>query len=175
MAISRQAVLIGGLSEHRPLSFGVAARKVLLLTRELWQIAALTDFSKRAILTQLGRARAMLLGPVMPARTAFCVIAIAILAILASAPPARAQNVGTITRLEGTAQIQRAGRTTPAALTMAIELHDRITTGPNSWLTVSMVGGSSLTLSATSTMVINESALYGGTAAPSKVGLLSGT
>jgi hypothetical protein len=114
-------------------------------------------------------------GPVTNMRTMFLIAAFAILALAASTTAARAQNVGTITRLDGTATITRAGTSTAAALSEPVQLHDRVATGANTWLTISMVGGSSLTLSSNSSLSIDESAVYGTTAAPTKVGLLSGT
>lgn len=113
-------------------------------------------------------------GPATNMRTMLFIAAFAFLALAASTTTARAQNVGTITRLDGTATITRAGATTPAALSMPVQLHDRIATGANTWLTISMVGGSSLTIASNSALSIDESAMYGTTAAPTKVGLLAG-
>ena len=85
-----------------------------------------------------------------------------------------AQDLGTISRLEGTAQVQRGGNTIQAALSMAVRLHDRITTGKNTYLTISMLGGSAMTLSSNSVLTIDESANIGGAEAPRRVGLLAG-
>ena len=57
---------------------------------------------------------------------------LAMLTILAAVPSARAQNtVGTITQLQGTANIQRNGATIAAAPNLPILLHDRIATDPS--------------------------------------------
>jgi len=90
------------------------------------------------------------------------------------AAAALAQDLGTISRLEGSAQVQRGGNTVQATLSMGVQLHDRITTGKNSYLTISMLGGSAMTLSSDSTLTIDESANIGGTEAPRRVGLLAG-
>jgi hypothetical protein len=121
----------------------------------------------------------MRLGPVTNTRTTLMIAALAILAVAASTTPVLAQNVGTITRLDGTpapiATITRAGAPMAGALSMPVQLHDRITTGGNNTLlTISMVGGSSLTLASNSSLSIDDSAMYGTTAAPTKVGLLAG-
>ncbi len=99
-------------------------------------------------------------------------IALMMQAIVATA--AFAQGLGTISRLEGTAQIQRGGNAVQAALSMGVRLHDRITTGKNSYLTISMLGGSAMTLSSNSELTIDESAKIGGAEAPRRVGLLAG-
>ncbi len=100
--------------------------------------------------------------------------AVLIVAGVAVASAAAAQTVGTITLLQGTATITRGGATTPATLSMPVQLHDRVNTGGNSYLTISMLGGSAMTLSSDSTLTIDESQNIGGTDAPTKVGLLGG-
>jgi hypothetical protein len=102
-------------------------------------------------------------------------LAAALLAILTVVPAAHAQNtVGTITQLQGTASIQRAGATIAAAVNMPVLLHDKITTDPNGSLTLGLVDNSSLQLGASSTMTIDGSLLVNGVGAPSQVGLLGG-
>lgn len=108
-------------------------------------------------------------------RIALVSAALIVMGVVTSASFALAQTVGTITRLEGTAQVLRGTvNPLPAALSMPIMLHDRITTGANTYLTVSMLGGSSMTLASNSTLTVDESTNIGGTEAPSKVGLLGG-
>ena len=94
--------------------------------------------------------------------------------VCGAAASALAQNVGTITRLDGTAQIERGGQTLSAANHMAVALHDKITTDANGWVTITMIDDSSLSLGASSTLTIDESMTIGGVAAPSKVGLVTG-
>ena len=102
------------------------------------------------------------------------------IAVMAAAMPAAvraqtAQNVGTITQLTGAAGVQRGAAAIPAASNMPVQLHDRITTQPGASLTIGMVDNSSLQLGPQATLVIDDSMVVNGTAAPSKVGLLGGS
>jgi hypothetical protein len=102
-------------------------------------------------------------------------LALAMLAILTVVPAAHAQNtVGTITLLQGTANIQRNNATIAAAPNMPVMLHDQISTQADGSLTISLVDNSSLQLGASSTITIDNSVLVNGVGAPSKVGLLNG-
>ena len=102
-------------------------------------------------------------------------IMLAMLAIVAVVPAAQAQNtVGTITQIQGTANIQRNGATIAAVPNLPVMLHDQITTDANASLTIGLVDNSSLQLGAASTITIDESVLVNGVGAPSKVGLLNG-
>jgi hypothetical protein len=100
---------------------------------------------------------------------------VAMLMIVVASPAAHAQStVGTITQIQGTASIQRAGATIAAATNMPILLHDKISTEANSSLTIGLVDNSSLQLGASSTLTIDSSILVNGVGAPSQVGLLGG-
>jgi FecR protein len=102
-------------------------------------------------------------------------IMLAMLAIVAVVPAAQAQNtVGTITQIQGTANIQRNGATIAAVPNLPVMLHDQITTDANASLTIGLVDNSSLQLGASSTITIDQSVLVNGVGAPSKVGLLNG-
>src|SRR5258708_7745864 len=102
-------------------------------------------------------------------------LTLAMLTIVAAVPAAHAQNtVGTITQIQGAANIQRSGATIAAVPNMPIMLHDQITTQPNGSLTIGLVDNSSLQLGASSTITIDNSVLVNGVGAPSKVGLLNG-
>ena len=102
-------------------------------------------------------------------------LTLAMLTIVAAVPAAHAQNtVGTITQIQGAANIQRSGATIAAVPNMPIMLHDQITTPPNGSLTIGLVDNSSLQLGASSTITIDNSVLVNGVGAPSKVGLLNG-
>src|ERR1019366_2248733 len=97
------------------------------------------------------------------------------LATLTMVPAAHAQNtVGTITQIQGAANIQRGGATIAAAQYMPVLLDDKIVTQPNASLTIGLVDNSSLQLGASSTLTIDESVLVNGVGAPRKVGLLGG-
>ncbi|HEY6418197.1 MAG TPA: FecR domain-containing protein [Candidatus Binataceae bacterium] len=109
---------------------------------------------------------------------AFLVLTSAGLMLASAGMPAAAHaetTVGTITQLSGTAQIERAGITSNAAVALPVQLHDKITTGSGSQLTIGLVDNGSLTLSPSSTMMLDDSALVNGVAAPTKVGLIGGT
>jgi hypothetical protein len=95
-------------------------------------------------------------------------------AIVPATAFAQAQTVGTITALTGSAGVQRGAAALPATLNMPIQLHDRITTQPNSYLTIGMVDNSELRLGASAILSIDDSMVVNGTPAPSKVGLLGG-
>lgn len=84
-------------------------------------------------------------------------------------------TVGTITQLTGTATVERAGATSNAAISMPIQLHDKLTTGRGSQLTIGLVDNGVLTMSDSSTMVMDDSTLVHGIGAPTKVGLIGGT
>jgi hypothetical protein len=103
-------------------------------------------------------------------RAAFLVAALVGLVTAAAASNVFAQTVGTVTLVQGTATVQGA----PAAVGMPVHLHDQITTGAGSALTIGMVGGSAMSLGANSRLSIDNSGVYGGTPAASQVGLLAG-
>ncbi len=98
------------------------------------------------------------------------------LTLVAAVPAAHAQNtVGTITQLQGVANVQRNGTTTPATVNEPVMLHDKIVTDPNASLTIGLVDNSFLQLTASSTLTIDESVFVNGVGAPSKVTLLGGS
>ena len=101
--------------------------------------------------------------------------ALMLIATIALVPAAHAQNtVGTISQLTGVAHIQRNGATTPAMVNEPVMLHDKISTDPNSSLTIGLVDNSFMQLSASSTVTIEDSVLVNGVGAPVKVGLWAG-
>lgn len=103
------------------------------------------------------------------------IASLAILTLLAVVPAAHAQStVGTITQVQGTANIQRNGANIAAVPNLPVMLHDQISTDTNGSLTISLVDNSSLQLGASSTITIDNSVLVNGVGAPSKVGLLNG-
>jgi hypothetical protein len=106
---------------------------------------------------------------------AACAFSVALLALLLLSSSALAQNVGTVTAVKGTAQIQRAGATLPVTTGTALQLHDKIVTGTDSEVGVSIVDKSQLTIGPSTTMTIDDSAVVDGQPAPTKVGLVKGT
>jgi hypothetical protein len=102
--------------------------------------------------------------------------ALAMISTIAVVSPAHAQNtVGTITQIAGSASIQRAGTTIAAATNMPVMLHDKIITQKDASLTIGMVDDSSIQLSPSTTITIDESYLANGVGAPRRVGLFGGT
>lgn len=99
-----------------------------------------------------------------------------VLAIIALSPAAFAQNtVGTVTKIQGIANVQRGGSTLAVVSHLPIMLHDKIVTEPNASMTIGLVDNSSLQLGGGATLTIDESVLVNGVGAPSKVGLLGGS
>src|ERR1017187_6496297 len=100
---------------------------------------------------------------------------LAMLTMVTAVPAAHAQNtVGTITQLQGVANIQRNGATIAAAQNMPVMLHDKIVTEPNALLTIGMVDNSSLQLGASSMLTIDESVMVNGVGVARRGGLLGG-
>jgi len=102
-------------------------------------------------------------------------IAMLALAMLAMVPTARAQStVGTITQVQGVANIQRGAQNIVVMANLPVELHDKITTQQGASLTIGLVDKSSLQLGQNATLIIDESVMVNGFGAPSKLGLLGG-
>jgi hypothetical protein len=100
----------------------------------------------------------------------------AIAVVLLLAPHAWAQtSVGSISVLSGTVRVERAGKSSPSALATALQVGDKLTTGPNSRVSISLSDGSQLELNDSSTLVLTENILNpDGSRASTKVTLLSG-
>jgi FecR protein len=80
---------------------------------------------------------------------------LAICSILSTASAVLAQDVvGSITEIKGIAQLQRRGRNLDAALTMGIQMHDKVLTMHDAHLTITLNGGNQLRLAASSAIVI---------------------
>lgn len=89
-------------------------------------------------------------------------------------PVAWAQPVGTITQLNGAAELNRSGRIQNPALGTVVELHDQLTTMADSSATVTLADNSTLSLSQLTTLVFDENIIAGGSRQRTLVGLLSG-
>jgi len=85
-----------------------------------------------------------------------------------------AQRVGSVTQMSGTAQVLRAGATLSAALSMAVELHDQVTTAADSTLTITLVDNSTLSLYQSSTLVMDENVVAAGVRERTLIRLLIG-
>ncbi len=73
------------------------------------------------------------------------------------------QVVGTVTKLSGSAQIQRAGATIAVVQGMSVELHDRLATSLNSSATVTLASGITLTLAEHTNLTFDQNVTTAGT------------
>jgi hypothetical protein len=73
------------------------------------------------------------------------------------------QVVGTVIKLSGSAQIERAGATIAVVQGMAVDLHDQLTTSVNSSATVRLASGITLTLAAHTNLTFNQNVTTAGT------------
>ena len=96
--------------------------------------------------------------------------------LLLAAATARAQttNAGSITAINGTATITRAGASVPAAFGNVIQVGDTVTTGPSGRVTITLPDNTQLEVTESSTLVLTENVVTGGTRASTKVTLLGG-
>lgn len=85
----------------------------------------------------------------------------------------RAQNVGTVTELSGSAEIHRAGLAVPVAQGTAVELHDRLATSVNSTATVTLTSGITVTLGEHTNLTFDQNVTTGG-AGRTQLNLLEG-
>ena len=99
-----------------------------------------------------------------------------LLVLLTLAPRAWAQiSAGSISALSGTVTVERAGKSIPAVQGTALRVGDKLTTGPNSRVSVSLSDGSQLELDDSSTLVLTENVLNpDGSRASTKVTPLNG-
>jgi len=96
--------------------------------------------------------------------------------LLVSAPHAWAQaSAGSVGLVNGTVTIERAGKPIPAVNGTALLVGDKLTTGPNSRITVILSDGSQLELNDSSILVLTENTLNpDGSRASTKITLLNG-
>lgn len=95
-------------------------------------------------------------------RAACLYLALALLMTCLAPSIARAQQVGTVTELKGSAQIQRAGATVAVAQGIPVQLHDRLVTSAKSSATVTLTGGATLSLAENTNLVFDQSVVGGG-------------
>ena len=96
--------------------------------------------------------------------------------LLTLAPHAWAQiSAGSISALNGAVTDGRAGKSIPAVQGTALQVGDKLTTGPNSRVSVGLSDGSQLELNDSSILVLTENVLNpDGSRASTKVTLLNG-
>ena len=110
-----------------------------------------------------------------PKRSIALILAGAMLGFLNSASIASADDsVGTVTQVNGSAQIQRTGATLAAQPGTPLKLHDQVTTAPDASATLGFADGSSITLGSGTGVAIEDATVVNGQTLPSRVTLLSG-
>jgi FecR protein len=111
-------------------------------------------------------------------RKRHCVtMALLMIGILVSATGARAQvPVGSLTAVMGTATITRAGRTTFASYGDAVNVGDRVTTGSDGRVTITLSDNTQMQVIESSTIVVTEVRFNpNGSRASTKIDLAGGT
>ncbi len=83
--------------------------------------------------------------------------------------------IGTVAQMKGTAQVERGGKTIPITTGMQLMVHDKIVTGPDAEIVISIVDNSRLTIGPSTNMTIDDSAIVDGQPAPTKVSIVKGT
>jgi hypothetical protein len=96
--------------------------------------------------------------------------------LLTLAPRVWAQtSAGSIGTLSGNVAVERAGKSIPAVRGTALHVGDKLTTGANGRITVSLSDGSQLELNGSSSLVLTENVINpDGSRASTKITLLSG-
>jgi hypothetical protein len=94
--------------------------------------------------------------------------------LLAASAVGAQQVVGNISELSGSVELQHGALQQPALLTSALDLHDRLTTGPNSSATVRLLDDSTITLNDSSSLVFDENVVTGTTRQRTVLRLLEG-
>lgn len=99
-----------------------------------------------------------------------------IAAMLLVVPCTKAQMyAGSISALNGNVAIERGGISIPGAYGTALQVGDKLTTDPNSRVTIGLSDGSQIELTESSTLVLTENTLNpDGSRASTKITLLGG-
>ena len=107
-----------------------------------------------------------------------CIVASAtfLVVLLTLAPHAWAQtSAGSISALNGALTVERAGKSILAVQGTPLQVGDKLTTGPNSRVSISLSDGSQLELNDSSILVLTENVVNpDGSRASTKVTLLNG-
>ena len=101
-------------------------------------------------------------------------LAAAALGLFASTTVRADDSVGTVTQVNGSAQIERGGATIAAQQGTPLKLHDKVTTPPDASVTMGFGDGSSIALSSSTSVEIEDSTTVNGQQVPSRVTLISG-
>ena len=82
-------------------------------------------------------------------------------------------SAGSVTTLTGTVHVERAGTTVPATPGMALDVGDRIVTGANSRVTITLTDNSKLELDESTSLVIDQQ-MIGANSRNTKLSLFTG-
>jgi ferric-dicitrate binding protein FerR (iron transport regulator) len=104
---------------------------------------------------------------------AFILVA-AIFGLLNAASARADDSVGSVTRISGSAQIQRGTATLPAQQGTPVMIHDTVTTPPGASATLGFADGSSIALSGGTSVAIQDGGTVNGQTLAGRVRLLSG-
>jgi hypothetical protein len=96
------------------------------------------------------------------------------LGLMASSPARADSAVASVTQISGNAQIQRGGATLAAQQGTPVMVHDKVTTQPGASMTLLFVDGSSIVLSSSTSVAVEDTTAVNGQPAPSHVTLISG-
>ena len=107
-------------------------------------------------------------------RSIAIMLAAAALGLFASTAVRADDSVGTVTQVNGSAQIERGGATIAAQQGTPLKLHDKVTTTPDASVTMGFGDGSSMALSSSTSVEIEDSTTVNGQNVPSRVTLISG-
>ena len=107
-------------------------------------------------------------------RSIALMLAAAALGLFASTAVRADDSVGTVTQVNGSAQIERGGATIAAQQGTPLKLHDKVTTPPDASVTMGFGDGSSMALSSSTSVEIEDSTAVNGQNVPSRVTLISG-
>src|SRR5258708_21484279 len=108
-------------------------------------------------------------------RSVAFIAAAAMLGLLSASSTVRADDsVGSVTQVSGSAQIGRGGATLPAQQGTLVKLHDTVTTQRDGSVTLGFADGSSIALSGSTSVAIDDSTIANGQSVPSRVTLISG-
>ena len=96
------------------------------------------------------------------------------LGLLASLLARADGSVGSVTRISGSAQIERGGATLAAQQGTPVMVHDKVTTQPGASVTLGFSDGSSIVMSSASSVAVDDITAVNGQPVPSHVTLISG-
>jgi hypothetical protein len=94
--------------------------------------------------------------------------------LLASSPARADGSVGSVTQINGNAQIERGGATLAAQQGTPVMVHDKVSTQPGASVTLEFNDGSSIVLIGSTSVAVEDMTAVNGQPVPSHVTLISG-